>query len=126
MKKIITSVTAPPAIGPYSQGTEAGGLIFLSGQLGLDPASKAFAGSTAESQAEQALKNIGAVLEAAGVGYANVVKATVLLTDIADFPSVNAVYAKYFSADFPARSTYAVKALPLGALVEIEVVAYRG
>ncbi len=125
MKKIISSPDAPPAVGPYSQGVDAGGLVFLSGMLGLDPVAKTLVGETVEAQAEQALKNIGAVLKAAGLGYANVVKATVLLADINDFAAVNAVYARFFSGDYPARSTFAVKSLPLGALIEIEVIASR-
>jgi 2-iminobutanoate/2-iminopropanoate deaminase len=125
MKKIISSADAPPAVGPYSQGVDAGGLVFLSGMLGLDPESKKLSGTTAEAQAEQALKNIGAVLRAAGLDYTHVVKATVLLADMNDFAAVNAVYARFFASDHPARSTFAVKGLPLGALVEIEVIASR-
>jgi 2-iminobutanoate/2-iminopropanoate deaminase len=114
---------APAAIGPYSQGIRAGGLVFTAGQLGLDPANgNLVAGGVAE-QTDRALRNLTAVLDAAGVSLDRVVKTTVFLSDMADFAAMNEVYASHFSAPFPARSTFAVKQLPKGALVEIEAVA---
>ena len=117
------SDAAPAAIGPYSPAVRAGDLLFISGQLGLDPATGEFAGDTAASQAAQSLKNVGALLEAAGATYANVVKTTVLLADIADFAAVNEVYGSFFEEPYPARSAFEVGAIPKGGLVEIEVIA---
>lgn len=114
---------APAAVGPYSQAIKAGNTIYVSGQVGLVPGTKALVGDDVESQAEQVLKNMGAVLEAAGASYRSVVKTTILLVDMADFATVNTIYAKYFPEEQPARATYAVKALPLGAKVEIECIA---
>jgi 2-iminobutanoate/2-iminopropanoate deaminase len=115
---------APAALGPYSQAIVAGDFVFCSGQLGLDPATGELAeGITA--QAERALQNLGAVLEAAGCSHADIVKATVFLADMADFSALNAVYAGYFGDAPPARSTVAVGALPKGGLLEIEAIAYR-
>jgi 2-iminobutanoate/2-iminopropanoate deaminase len=122
MKTIHRSDKAPKALGPYSQAVGAGGFVFLSGQLGLDPATGALAEGVL-AQAERALKNLGEVLEAAGLGYADVVKTTIFLKDISDFKGVNEVYGSFFAADPPARSTVQAGALPLGALVEIEAVA---
>jgi 2-iminobutanoate/2-iminopropanoate deaminase len=122
----ITTPDAPAAIGPYSQGVAVGGLVFTSGQLGIDPATGEFAGTTARDQARQALLNVGAVLAAAGLGPADVAKVTVFLADIADFAAVNAVYAEFFTGPvLPARSAVQVAALPKGGLVEIEAVAVR-
>ena len=115
---------APAAIGPYSQAIVAGDMVFCSGQLGLDPATGELADGVA-AQAERALANLGAVLEAAGCTYADVAKVTVFLADIADFPTLNTVYATFFDARPPARSTFAVSALPKGGLVEIEAIAVR-
>ncbi len=115
---------APAAIGPYSQAIVAGDMVFCSGQLGLDPATGELADGVA-AQAERALANLGAVLEAAGCTYADVAKVTVFLADIADFPTLNTVYATFFGAPPPARSTFAVSALPKGGLVEIEAIAVR-
>ena len=115
---------APGAVGPYSQAIAVGDLVFVSGSLGIDPATKAMSGDVRE-QAVQALTNLRGILEAAGSGTSKVVKATVFLTDINDFAAVNEVYATFFSKPFPARSCFAVAALPLGAKVEIEVVAAR-
>jgi 2-iminobutanoate/2-iminopropanoate deaminase len=123
MKKIISTESAPRAIGPYSQAVRAGDLLFISGQLALDPATMDLRGATAAEQAEAALRNMGAILEAAGLTFADVVKTTVLLKDIADFAPVNEVYGRYFAGDFPARAAYAAAALPRNALVEIEAVA---
>ncbi|HPE15725.1 MAG TPA: RidA family protein [Oscillospiraceae bacterium] len=125
MKTILSTPQAPAAIGPYSQGTAAGGFVFTSGQLGLDPATGAFAGADVESQARRSLENIKAILEAAGLSTADVVKTTVFLADMNDFGAVNAVYATYFPENPPARSCFQVAALPKGGLVEIEAVACR-
>jgi len=120
--KTIQSDKAPAAIGPYSQAITAAGLLFASGQIPLDPATGAIKGDTIEVQTEQAVANVKAVLEEAGLTFENVVKTTCYLADMADFAAFNTVYAKYFTGK-PARSCVAVKALPKGALVEIEVTA---
>ena len=125
MKEIIATLNAPAAIGPYAQAVKAGNTLYISGQLPIDPATGAFAAADVAGQTEQSLKNIGAILAQAGMGYENVVKTTVLLADIADFGTMNEVYAKYFTADCPARAAFAVKDLPKGALVEIEAVAWK-
>lgn len=122
MKKIITSSKAPAALGAYSQAVAANGLLFTSGQLGLN-ASGEFAGDDISAQTKQAMQNLQAVLNEAGVDFSAVVKSTVLLADIADFAAMNEVYSSYFSADFPARSAFAVRDLPKGAKVEIEMIA---
>jgi 2-iminobutanoate/2-iminopropanoate deaminase len=113
---------APAAIGPYSQGVRAGGFVFTSGQIGADPSDGAMVDGVA-AQADRALRNLVAVLAEAGSSLERVVKTTIFLTDMTDFATVNEVYARHLSAPFPARSTIAVKALPKGALVEIEMVA---
>lgn len=123
MSDSIYSDKAPAPIGPYSQAIRAGNQLFVSGMIALDPQSGELIGSDAAAQAEQALKNLGAVLEAAGMSYANVVKTTVFLLDMNDFAAVNAVYAKYFDANKPARSTVAVAGLPKGARVEVDAIA---
>jgi 2-iminobutanoate/2-iminopropanoate deaminase len=123
-KKTMLSAGAPKALGPYSHAVEASGFLFLSGMLGIDPATGTLADGVA-AQADRALRNIAAVLADSGLTLESVVKTTVFLTDMRDFPAVNATYAKYFTADFPARSCVAVAGLPAGALVEIEVVAAR-
>ncbi len=122
MKTILNTAAAPKAIGPYSQavGTEA--LLYTSGQLGIDPATGKLVDGV-EAQAQQAMHNLGAILEARGLSYANIIKTTIFLASMADFAAVNAVYASYFSGDFPARSCVQVAALPLGGLVEIECIA---
>ena len=125
MKKIIHSNAAPAAIGPYSQAIDAGSLVFLSGQLPIDPATGAFPEGGVKEQTRQSLLNVGAILEAAGLGYANVVKTTVFLADMSYFAEMNEVYSEFFSQPYPARSAVAVKALPKGALVEIEVLASK-
>lgn len=122
---MIRTQDAPAPIGPYSQAILAGNELFCSGQIAIDPATGEMNGSDAAAQAEQVLRNIGAVLRAAGMDYANVVKTTIFLTDMNDFAAVNAVYASYFDAVKPARSTVAVSALPKSALVEIEAIAKR-
>ena len=123
MNQIIHTDKAPAAIGPYSQAVKTGSLLFVSGQLPLDPATGVFAGEDIASQTRQALKNVQAILEEAGYSCADVVKATVLLAEISDFAAMNAVYAEFFKTNCPARAAFAVKDLPKGALVEIEVVA---
>ena len=127
MKTRILTDKAPAAIGPYSQAVLAGDFLYVSGQLPLDPVSGAMAGDTAAEQAEQSIRNLSAILEAAGMTLDDVVKTTVLLADIADFAAVNEVYAKHFTgAVLPARAAFAVRDLPTGAKVEIELVAYKG
>ncbi len=124
MKKIITSTEAPKAVGPYSQAVEAGGTVYISGQLPIDPADGRMPEGI-EEQTRCSLDNIGAILAAAGLGFDNVVKCTVLLADMGDFAAVNKVYAEYFRSEQPARVCYQVAALPMGASVEIETVAVR-
>ncbi len=114
---------APAPIGPYSQAIRTGDHLFCSGMIGLDPQSGELVGGDVAAQADQALKNLGAILEAAHMTYANVVKTTVFLLDMADFAAVNATYAKYFDAHKPARSTVAVAGLPKGARVEVDAIA---
>ena len=117
---------APAAIGPYSQAVDSGaGLVFLSGQLPLDPATGAFPEGGIQAQTRQSLRNVQAILEAAGLSLANVVKTTVFLADMGDFAAMNEVYASFFAEPFPARSAVAAKALPKGALVEIECIAAK-
>lgn len=125
MKRIVSSPNAPAALGPYSHAVEVGGFLFTSGQIGLDPATGKLAGETTLEQAEQVLKNLEAVLSAAGMTFADVVKTTVLLTDLSDFAAVNALYGTRFPADPPARSCFQAAALPAGAKIEIEVVAHK-
>lgn len=126
MKEVIATAAAPAAIGPYSQGVAASGkIVFVSGQLPIDPATGAFAAEDIQGQTEQSLKNIGAILAEAGYGYEDVVKTTVLLADIADFGPMNEVYARFFTGACPARAAFAVKDLPKGAKVEIEAIAVK-
>ena len=125
MKKVIFTEKAPAAIGPYSQAIEANGMVFLSGQLPVDPATGEFAPGGVAEQTAQCFENIKSVLAAAGLTTANIVKTTVFLADMSLFAEMNAVYATYFDGDFPARSAFAVKALPKGALVEIESIAVK-
>jgi 2-iminobutanoate/2-iminopropanoate deaminase len=119
----ISTEKAPAAIGPYSQAIQAGNLLFCSGQIPLDPVSGEVVAGDVRRQAEQVMENIAAVLSAAGAGFNDVVKATVFLVEMGDFGAVNEVYGRYFSGHKPARSTVAVKALPRGVLLEIEVIA---
>lgn len=116
---------APAPIGPYSQAVLAGDHLYCSGQIALDPSTGVLVGSSAAQQAEQALRNVGAILEAAGLDYSSVAKTTIFLADMNDFTAVNEVYAKYFNTAKPARSTIAVSGLPKGALVEIEAIAFN-
>jgi 2-iminobutanoate/2-iminopropanoate deaminase len=122
-RQVISSGAAPAAIGPYSQAVRAGGFVFVSGQIPLNPATGEMVAGGAAAQAERALRSLQAVLEAAGSGLERVVKTTIFLTDLADFAAVNAVYARFFPAEPPARATVQVAALPRGAAVEIEAVA---
>ncbi len=123
-RQAITTTGAPAALGPYSQGIATDGLLFCSGQIGLDPATGELAAGV-EAQAERALLNLAAVLAADGLGWADVVKTTIFLADIGDFAAINAVYAAHVVDPPPARSTFAVGALPKGALIEIEATARR-
>jgi 2-iminobutanoate/2-iminopropanoate deaminase len=125
MIKRIHAVDAVPAVGPYSLAVEAGGFVFCSGQIPIVPETGAVITGNIGEATEQALKNVQTVLAAAGLGLEQVIKTTIYLTDIGDFPAVNEVYGRYFLKDHPARSTVAVAALPKGAAVEIEVVAVR-
>ena len=124
MKEIIATTGAPGAIGPYSQATKAGSLVFVSGQLPIDPATGVMP-EDVSAQTKQSLTNGKAILEAAGGTMADVVKTTVLLQDIGDFAAMNAVYARFFTERMPARVCYQVAALPMGALVEIDAVAVK-
>jgi len=123
MKQIVSTDKAPAAVGPYSQAVRVGDLIFTAGQLGIVPGTKKFAGPDIQAQTRQALENLKAILEAAGSCMQHVVKATVFLQDIGEFAQMNEVYAEFFPENPPARSAVQVAALPLGARVEIEVVA---
>eukprot|EP00879_Flechtneria_rotunda_P012770 GHRR01013334.1.p1 GENE.GHRR01013334.1~~GHRR01013334.1.p1 ORF type:complete len:166 (-),score=42.15 GHRR01013334.1:218-715(-) len=122
-KQVISTDQAPAALGPYSQAIKVGNTLYISGQIGLVPGTKDYASEGVEGQAAQVMKNMGAILRASGADYPNVVKTTILLADMGDFAAVNGVYGKYFPDDPPARSTFAVKALPLSAKVEIEAIA---
>lgn len=122
-KEAIVTTNAPGAVGPYSQAIKSGNLLFCSGQIGIDPATKKVVDGGVTAQAEQVFKNIKAVLEAAGASMQNVVKATVFLKDMGDFKTVNEIYARQFEQPFPARSAVAVKDLPLSVDIEIEVIA---
>ena len=121
--KAIATQNAPAAIGPYSQAIEANGTVYVSGQLGIDPATGSLAEGGAVAQARQSLTNISNILKEAGLSMKNVVKVTVLLADINDFAAVNEIYKDFFEAPFPARSAFAVAALPKGGKIEIEAIA---
>lgn len=124
-KECLSTANAPAAVGPYSQAIRSGDVVYFSGQIGLVPETGKMVEGDAAAQAEQALKNLSAVLAEAGMSTENVVKAVVFITDMANFPAVNEVYKKYFAAPYPARSCVAVSGLPLGALVEVEAIAVR-
>jgi len=126
VKEIISTDKAPAAIGPYSQGVKAGGFIFFSGQIPLDPVSGAVSSGDIAAQAELVMDNIAALLTAAGAGFDSIVKTTIFLTNLADFAVVNEIYGRRFSQAPPARSTVEVKALPRGVAIEIEVIALAG
>jgi 2-iminobutanoate/2-iminopropanoate deaminase len=125
MRNAVSSPAAPKAVGPYSQAVVSGDDVFLSGQTPIDPASGALIDGSLAEQTQRCFDNLAAVLEAAGLGFGDVVKVNVYLTDMADFAEMNGVYALQFEEPFPARTTVAVAALPLGARVEIELVARR-
>ena len=123
MKTIIHTDEAPKAVGPYSQAVRTGNLLFTAGQVALDPATGKMVEGDIAAQAEQVMKNLRAVLAAAGTGFEHVVKTTVFLADMADYAGMNEVYGRYLTSNHPARSAFAVRGLPLGAKVEIEMVA---
>lgn len=125
MKKIIFTNNAPAAIGPYSQAIEVNGTLYASGQIPIDPATGDFVAGGIKEQTEQVFKNIKAILAEAGLTTSNIVKTTVLLSDIANFAAMNEVYATQFEGTFPARSAFAVRDLPKAAMVEIEIIAVR-
>jgi 2-iminobutanoate/2-iminopropanoate deaminase len=124
-KKILEAPSGPKPVGPYSVVTEANGFIFISGQGGMDPATNKIVVGGVEAEAEQVMKNIGAILSDVGLGYGDIVKTTIFLTDMGDFPNVNEIYGRYVADAKPARSTVEVAGLPLGIQVEIEVIAAR-
>ncbi|WP_026890085.1 RidA family protein [Lacrimispora aerotolerans] len=126
MKKVLATENAPAAIGPYSQGMRCGDMVFISGQLPIDPTTGVFAGEDIASQTRQALTNIRAILKSDGLTMANIVKTTVLLKNISDFSAMNEVYAEFFEGAYPARAAFEVAALPKDSLIEIEAVAYLG
>jgi 2-iminobutanoate/2-iminopropanoate deaminase len=123
--RVIFTTKAPEPIGPYSQAVRSGDLVFISGQIGIDPATGNLTAATAAGQAAQAMENIQAILQEAGLTFSDVVQARIYLTDLQDFTAVNGVYQQYFGSDPPARATVQVAALPRGARVEIEMVARR-
>ncbi len=125
MKRIISTTAAPGAIGPYSQAVEVNGTLYISGQVPIDPATGKIVEGGITEQTTQALKNIKAILTAAGYSLNDVVKSTCLLSDMSDFKAMNEVYAQFYTSDQPARAAFAVKGLPLGALIEIETVAAK-
>lgn len=125
MKNVISTSNAPAAIGPYSQAIETDGYVFTSGQIPINPVTGEVEGKTIEEQTEQVMKNIGALLEASGLTFANVVKTTCFLADLNDFAAFNAVYAKYFPNEAPARSCFAVAGLPKGAKLEVETICVK-
>ena len=125
MKKIINTEKAPGAIGPYSQAVEANGMLFISGQLPVNPDNGKIVDGGIVEQTGQVMKNIGAILQAAGYSYSDVVKSTCLLADINDFKEMNKIYGKYYSVEPPARAAYEVANLPLGVAIEIETIAAK-
>jgi len=125
MKRIIKTPAAPAAVGPYSQAVEINGTLYISGQVALDPATGKMVEGDITVQAHRVLKNIEAILHAAGYSFVEVIKSTVFLSDIAHFKAMNEVYSKYYFENQPARSAFAVKDLPLGALIEIETIAAK-
>ncbi|HPE43086.1 MAG TPA: RidA family protein [Bacteroidales bacterium] len=125
MKKVISTTNAPGAIGPYSQAIEANGMIFISGQVPIDPATGKVVEGDITAQTEQVMKNLEAILKAAGSSFSQVVKSTCLLSDMANFAAMNVVYGSRFAENPPARAAFAVKTLPLNVLVEIEMIALK-
>lgn len=125
MKKIIHTQNAPAAIGPYSQAVESNGMLFVSGQVAINPETGKVVEGGISEQTEQVMKNIGAILKEAGYDFLDVIKSTCLLSDMGNFAAMNTVYGKYYSENPPARAAFAVKELPLGVLVEIETIAVK-
>jgi len=125
MKKIINTIDAPKAIGPYSQAVEVNGMLFISGQIPINPAEGKVVEGGIKEQTEQVMKNIDAILKEAGYTFSDVVKSTCLLSDMENFAAMNEVYGRYYPENPPARAAYAVKGLPLGVLVEIETIAVK-
>lgn len=125
MKKVIFTERAPKAIGPYSQAIEKNGFLYISGQVPIDPATGKLIEGEIKEQTDRVMKNIGEILKAAGYEYSDVVKCTCLLSDMANFPLMNEVYGRYFTENPPARAAFGVVKLPLGALIEIEVIAAK-
>lgn len=125
MKQIISTSNAPAAIGPYSQAVQVGNILYTSGQIAIDPQTGNLAGNTIEEQTKQVMKNLSAILEAAGYTFGEVIKTTVFITDMSQFGTVNQIYGECFTANPPARSCVEVKSLPKGALVEVEVIASK-
>jgi len=125
MKTIISTDQAPAAVGPYSQAVEANGILFISGQIPINPATGKLVEADITIQTEQVLENIGAILDEAGYGYSDIVKCTCLLSDMANFKAMNEVYSRYFTSEQPARAAFGVVSLPLGALIEIEAIAIK-
>ncbi|MEZ5000842.1 MAG: RidA family protein [Bacteroidales bacterium] len=125
MKKIIKTLNAPAAVGPYSQGVEAGGTLYIAGQIPVDPATGKIVEGGIKEQTLQVMKNIGAILKEAGYNYGDVVKSTCLLTDMSNFGAMNEVYGSYYTENQPARAAFAVVGLPLGAMIEIETIAVK-
>jgi 2-iminobutanoate/2-iminopropanoate deaminase len=125
MKKVISTVNAPAAIGPYSQAIEVGNLVFISGQIPIVPETGKILDGDIRIQTEQVMKNIGAILNAAGLEFANVVKCTCFLADIGDFKEMNEIYGGYFTSEPPARAAFQVAKLPLGAKIEIDAIAVK-
>ena len=125
MKRIINSSKAPAAIGPYSQAVEINGTLYVSGQIPINPETGRLVEGDITEQTEQVFRNIAAILESAGYSFSDVVKSTCLLSDITNFKAMNEVYGKYYSSDQPARAAFAVRELPLGALIEIETIAAK-
>lgn len=126
MKQVISTKAAPAAIGPYSQAIQVGNFVYTSGQIPIDPATGAFAEGGIKEQTRQSLTNVQAILREAGLDMSNIIKTTVFMADMNDFADMNSVYAEFFAEPYPARSAVAVKTLPKGALVEIEVIAAKG
>ena len=125
MKKVIHTAQAPKAVGPYSQAIEANGMLFISGQIPIDPATGKIVEGDIKEQTEQVMKNIGAILKEAGYSFKDVVKSTCLLSDMNNFVPMNEVYGSYYPENPPARAAYSVVKLPLGALIEIETIAAK-
>jgi len=125
MKKVISTKNAPAAIGPYSQAMEAGGMVFISGQVPINPASSKVEETSIEGQAKQVMENLKAILTEAGLSFDNVIKSTILLQDLEDFGTVNEIYGSYLSEPYPARATFQVARLPLDVKIEIEMIAAR-